>query len=507
MSTAGGPSRVLIELGVTALLGCDRAAQDAATPATLLARAAVAGTRARAGRRCCASVEAVVTCPAETRAVATASQAAPLERLLSSPDAALIHEWCVLAQARGVRVPTRLVPALLDWWSRQPGRTPEVFHATGACGAWLARLNPDWQKPVAVSEIPADADEVWQTGSGAERVALLVTLRKNDPSRALAMVRTTWEADGAEDRRRFVEVLGHTVSAADEPFLESVLNDRSKTVRRESARALMSLAGSAYRARMRERAESMITVTNTKGGLLRRGKITISIEPPNAFDKAWERDGIEEQPASGTGKRAFWLAQVLSGTDLATWTALTGLSPSEVIETVSSDEFFDPVFRAMFSSIAGCPNQPDAAPWSDAIISACVDRKWSHVERLSSIWASQSHEQSEALRLRYFAGETALKGDARGTTGWELLASDSRAWSLDFSVRAVKILRSLTPKKPDSWEYWSPIDSVSKLLHPAASEPFETLVGEMYPEGPSESIRKSLDRVRLRTEMHREFQS
>lgn len=503
MSTTEGPLRVLKDLGVTALLGSDRSARTGETPATLLSRAAVSGMRARAGRRIRASWEAIAGCPVDTHPAATTTQAATLERLLSSPDAALIHDWCVLARARGVRVPPVFVPALLDWWSRQPSRSPEVFDATGTCGAWLAELNPEWQRPVAVAEIPADADEAWQSGSSAERAALLATVRKNDAERALAMVRATWDADGAEERRKFIEVLGHHVSASDEPFLESALDDRSKTVRREAVRVLTRLAGSALRSRMRERAAGMLIVEKSKGGLLRRSKSTVTLEPPKTFDKAWERDGIEEQAAAGKGKRAFWMVQVLSATDLAAWTASTGHAPSEVLAALGDDEYFGDALGAMISSIAACPDQPDAAAWSEAVVSVCAGTKGVEAERLSSIWGAQAVERSEALRLQYVVACKAM----RGAGAWNALASDPRAWSPEFSTRAVKILRGTTPKKPDSWEFWSPIESVSKLLHPGTAELFESLLMEMYSEGLSDSIRKSLDRVRLRAEMHKEFQS
>lgn len=75
----------------------------------------------------------------------------------------------------------------------------------------------------------------------------------------------------------------------------------------------------------------MILVEKSKSGLLRRDKTTIVIEPPKAFDKAWERDGIEEQAAAGKGKRAFWMTQVFSAMDLALWTERSGLAPSEVL--------------------------------------------------------------------------------------------------------------------------------------------------------------------------------
>lgn len=503
MSTRATPLGDLKELAVTAMLGSDRAARTGDTPATLLTRAAVAGMRARAGRRCRAAAEAVETCPADARSDATASQAALLERLLAMPEPGLIQEWCTLAHAREVRAPAVVVPVLLDWWARQPSRSPEVFGATGACGAWLAGLNPDWRKPIAVSEIPEDADEIWQTGSSAERAALLVTVRKTDAARALEMVRATWDVDGAEERRKFVEVLGHSVSPADEPFLESTLDDRSKTVRRESVRALTRLAGSSLRARMRERAAGMIGVERTKAGPIRRAKTTVRIEPPKDFDKAWERDGIEEQAAAGKGKRAFWMVQVLSSTDLAAWTGLTGLTPSELLTAIRGDEYFDDAFGAMFASIAGCPQQPDSAEWSEAIVSACADHKLEYEAGLVMIWRAQAPEKSEALRLRFLDGA----GPGPGAAAWRLLASDPRPWSLDFSRRAAKILRAAIPKKADTWEFWSPIESISRLLHPGAADLFEALVAEMYPDGPSESIRKSLDRVRVRAEMHREFQS
>ncbi len=503
MSTATSPSRELRDLSITAMLGTDRASQEGTTSASLLARAAVVGVRARAGRRCGAVAQPIATCPTESRPSASVSQAAILDRLLASPDAALIEEWCVLAVTRGVRVPAASVPMLLEWWSRQPSRSPEVFEATGACGAWLARLNPDWSKPVTLAAVPADADERWQTGSGPERAALLATVRSADPSRALALVRMTWTDDGADERRRFVEALEAGISARDEEFLEAALDDRGKMVRREAARVLTRLPGSAMRTRMRQRAAAMIAIERTKVGLLRRSKVTIKIEPPKTFDKSWERDGVEDQAFAGKGKRASWMSQILAATDLATWTELAGLAPPDLLELITADEYFDDVLRAMLTSIAACPEQPDADTWSDALLDACTNRKGIGEEQTAVLWRAQSESRSEAMRLRM----SASSGAAKGAAAWRLLTSDPRAWSREFSKAAMKVLQSATPTKTDTWEFWSPIEEVSKLLHPAAADEFEKLIATMYPDGPSDSIRKSLDRVRLRAEMHREFSS
>ncbi len=502
MTTGMSPSRGLKALGVTALLGSDRAGREGETPAGMLARAAVAGMRSRAGRRCRADGQLIEACPADKRAAATASQSAILDRLLASPDAAMIHEWCVLAGARGVRAVAASVPILLEWWSRQSARSPEVFDATGACGVWLARLNPQWRRPVAGVEIPGNADDIWQTGTSAERSALLLTVRKADPRRAMLMVKGTWEAEGAEERRRFIEVMGHAVSKEDEAFLEMALDDRSKTVRREAARVLTRLAGSALRGRMRDRAAGMILAEKVKAGLLGRSKVKVRIEPPKEFDKSWERDGLEEQPASGKGKRAFWMVQVISSMDLAAWGAPCGLEPGEFIRAIGEEEYFDEVFSGMLASVAGCPEQPEAAAWSDAIIAVCAERAFTGEAQLASLWSAQSVERSEGMRLKIVTGKKA----PAGTAVWRMLTSDARGWSLDFSARALRVLGEATPKKPDAWEFHSSIELVSRLLHPAAADMFEGLLGQMYPDGPSEGVCKSLDRVRLRAEMHREFQ-
>lgn len=497
------PVRVLKDLSVQAMLGTSRAGPSGASAESFLTLAAVSGARARAGRRHRETADAVEVCPKDDRAVANAAQSALLERLLSSPDGALIREWCVLALARSVRPPSIAVPRILEWWSKQSQRMPEVFEATGVCGVWLSKLNDEWQKPVEASAIPDDADSQWQTASSAERSALLLTVRKKDPSRALDMVKATWSVDGADERRRFLEVLGQGVSSADESFLEAALDDRSKLVRREAARVLKRLPGSALRARMTQRAQTLVAVEKRKAGLLRGSKMTVTIEPPKDFDKAWERDGVEEQVSGGRGKRAFWLEQLIAGADLQSIVEVSGLSPTEFLDSIGKDEFFNDVLLGVIASVAGCPEQAGASAWGDALVPAFLSRKQSSMDSLTQVWCALRVEHSEAMRLR----AARIAKFARASMVWDVLASDPRAWSLEFSSHAMEMMRKSVPKKADSWEFWEPVERVSKLLHLGAAQQFEELLISMYPDGLSDSIRKSAERVRIRAELHKEFQS
>src|ERR1043165_9152002 len=207
MTSAGSPALRLRELAAAAMIGTDRSGSG--SPEKLLTEASVVGARMRSGWKPRASEGALPACPAESRAPASAAAQATLFRLIGDPDAGLIEEWAMLAQGRGVRVADAAVPALMDWWSRQPKRSEVVYAVLGQRGEGLASLYPAWRKPVAGSQIPADADDIWQTGKAPERQAILVTIRRHDPARALALVQSTWQTDGAGEGRRVVEaVLG-----------------------------------------------------------------------------------------------------------------------------------------------------------------------------------------------------------------------------------------------------------------------------------------------------------
>ncbi|MBX9737886.1 MAG: hypothetical protein K2X32_13270, partial [Phycisphaerales bacterium] len=178
-------------------------------------------------------------------------------------------------------------------------------------------------------------------------------------------------------------------------------------------------------------------------------------------------------------------------------------TPPDLLESLSEDEFFDSALGAMITSIASCPTQPDAEAWSDAIIALGMSRKKTTVDQLASIWSVQSVERSEAMRL---LAARSTHADSYPSV-WQILASDPRVWSPDFSKRAAGTLRGATPGKTDAWLLWSAIESASRLLHPSSAELFDELISALFPDGPTDSIRKSLDRIRLRADMHREFQS
>lgn len=494
--TSPSPAQQLRQLATVATLGSDRAAADARSPDKLLARAALVGARARAGYRPRSVIGRISECPDDPRPVAASAPMTTLLRLLGAPDAGLIEEWAELAHARGLRVADHVVPTLLDWWCRQPQRKAVVFNICGKRGDWLASLNPAWRKPVASDDIPPNADDLWQTGTSPERLAILITIRTKDPARARSLVQSTWASDSADERRRFVEALAVNCSMEDEPFLETALDDKSKVVKRAAFTVLRGLPGSRLRSRMNELARAIIVVEGKKGLLKKSPRVVL--RPPQDFDKMWERDGLEEQAASGMGKRAWWMRQILSSTDLRVWTEVTGLEPAAIIEAISEDAFFGVAADAITDAL----ELTEDSVWAAAMLRHRLSDKKSELADFARLTAKLKHD--DRLQLLIEAAEHKRFSIA---DRWELLSFVDQPWPRDFSERALGVLEGSFNRKSEVWRLYDLVARVARRVSPDLAERFAEVVASMFPDEPTDSFKRSIDCVRLRADMHKEFES
>lgn len=488
------PHADLRRLAAAAILGPERAGGDAGTPGRLLSLAAVSGTRARAGHRPSRCGARIDECPTDGAPVANPGSLTVLSRLLAEPDAGLIVEWAECAHARGLRVAERIVPAVLEWWCRQPQRTGVVFSVCGRTGEWLASLNPSWRKPVAGDHIPPDVEQIWQTGRTPERLAVLLTIRAHEPARGLALVQSTWASDGADERRRFMEALAEGATLDDEPFLEAALDDKSKLVRRAAASVLGTIPGSRRRARINEIARTLIAVHGKKGIL--RSSMKVALKPPESFEKAWERDGIEEQAAGGKGKRAWWLHQIVAHADLSVWTEATGLDPEGFLDALAEDDFYPDALSGIAQALR---TQADLA-WARALVRRSLTTGKLDAHALGELVAPLEPTDAESVLLEATENKRLAPADR-----WRVLALTGRAWSPAFSSAALKVLRKALPGEEQAWTLYEPVERVSRCVRPEHAEDFVSIVESMFPGQPSESFRRSIDRARLRAQMHKEF--
>ena len=333
------------ELVSTALVGTGRrplaATGDASAPeASLLDLAALATARRRAGHR-----PDRITTGAEAPAAPDVRPEAPAEAVTTlsvllaghakvpGGPGGLLREWFERCAAAGRRLPHRHLLAVLALAETRPELRPAVAAIVDERGRWLAGRLDAWPWVERLGSELRDPDagpatETWRTGTAAERGELLRTLRRHHPDRARALIEATWGTDGAAERVTHAEALAVHLSMADEPFLETALDDRSKLVRAVAVRLLDRLPESRRAARMAARA---LPLVRSPGRLRHHVDMDLPVEP----DAAARRDGVTDTRDEPMGLAAWWAVQIVAGTPLAAWEAHLGAPPDVLLARAS----------------------------------------------------------------------------------------------------------------------------------------------------------------------------
>ncbi|RKQ93786.1 hypothetical protein C8N24_3659 [Solirubrobacter pauli] len=336
------------ELVAAALIGTDRRPVEADAPpgspealeATLGGRgaedrllvASAAWTVARRAGAQAGASRTVEPVAADARPLCSAAAASRLELLLEVRE--LVDEWLGLADRAGVRPPPELAPALLDYAEARPERQAAVLGALGALAAWLAAREPRW-----AYALPVD-DDVWKTGTPDQRQALLRRRRQEDPEAARALIASTWAEETWEDREAFLGELELGLSEADEPLLETALQDRRKPVRDVAAELLARLPRSAFAARAAAAARPLLRVED--------GELVATLPE-----------------AEGRGRRSERLTELIAAAPLDVWTSGTNA------ETAGGDGAAD----GALAGLGLAPAQLVALPVRDDL-AAAVHAGW-----------------------------------------------------------------------------------------------------------------------------------
>ena len=210
-------------------------------------------------------------CPPEPRAsVDKAAVIDVLRQVLSSGSDRMRLEAFRLMLGAGKVLPPALLPQALELGRRTPSLRGPIALIAGERGRWLGGRNAAWNLFATNAENEL-APEVWDNGTLMQREAYLKSLRAQDPAKARERFETASASFDARERAAFTGCLGEGLSAADEAFLETLLEkDRSKEVRQAAASLLVRLPESGYVRRMGERLAACIVVPEARGGLIGR---------------------------------------------------------------------------------------------------------------------------------------------------------------------------------------------------------------------------------------------
>jgi hypothetical protein len=328
--------------GPQALQDAAAAIQDTSAEQRVLTQASLLAAYARAGCKPsddnlsgCASAGPDVLEPCSARA------AALLAELLCEGAKDLIAEWLSAAVKAKRRLPYRLLPDVLELARENKWLRETVAVVADQRGRWLMDQNADWQ--FTATDVIDESE--WETGSFDKRLLMLRQIRLIDPAAARDLLQKTWKDDPAEQRAQFLKEFVTGLTLADEPFLESLLNDRSKQVRSVAADLLARLPGSQFVQRMTVRA---MTLLSFKRGVLRNLKLDVTL--PSELDKGAVSDGIEQTPPQGIGEKQWWLQQIISFVPPATWTRVSEQTPVNVIAITRKTEYSDVIIAGLIAA-------------------------------------------------------------------------------------------------------------------------------------------------------------
>lgn len=518
-----GPAETYLDtLTTTLLLGAERAGSLPQTPppgrlaaraaqpraadkeSALLDLAAAASPWWRAGRQPGqAGASPPEPAPPEEMPLCSPGAASLLARIVTGEYNETLGEWLDLAVQRGVRVPEDRIPDVLTFGQSRYELRPALAAAIGARGRWLAAQNPAWSYALA-DAAAANADDSWQTGTFDHRRLLLRALRAANPARALALVQSTWASDSPDDRARFLPELAIGLSMADEPFLESCLDDKRKPVRTAAADLLALLPESRLIRRMVDRARPLLTLdSGPKRKPLRKGAPRrISLALPTAFEPSMARDGLEQKdPQRATGDRAWWLQQIVSHIPPTFWSERWGMSPAEIVAAEIEDDNRD-LLHIAWTFAAGVHSDAD---WMTALLLLRLDSlpQWPGFIGFTRMPGPGQELVAKAILDRGKDSPQALD--------W-MAAVMRHVWSEEFSRL---FLKSLTRAIDDAIErkrtkelrehLYHPLMRSSESMHPGCALELPPVFERVHEALPGSIKPHAIGQLEFRAQIHREF--
>lgn len=169
---------------------------------------------------------------------------------------------------------------------------------------YAERLGPAAQHWIDRQKPPSEAgnyfdeevlnDANWADAKLSRRVSYLDARRRADPDAARTLLESVWGQESADARFRLLQVLQSGLTAADQPFLESLETDRAPRVRSLAARYLARLGASSHNPALQVLLER---ITRKQSGLLRKRTVLQLDVPANLKDQAvsrWVRETFAE---------------------------------------------------------------------------------------------------------------------------------------------------------------------------------------------------------------------
>ncbi|MEZ4664958.1 MAG: DUF5691 domain-containing protein, partial [Caldilineaceae bacterium] len=157
--------------------------------------------------------------------------------------------------------------------------------------------------------------------------------RLRDPAAGLRLLQSTWKSEDATRRAGLIGALETGLNIADEPFLETALDDRLSAVRKKAAELLACLPASRLCRRMiKNTAELFHWEPETAD------KIRLNF--PDEFAPAIFRDGVIKRPGQDLARiRSNQLIEIVGAIPLDHWATTWDATPQQILDARAASQW------------------------------------------------------------------------------------------------------------------------------------------------------------------------
>ena len=462
----------------------------------------------------------IAVCPEEKQSKVSERSLALLVQILALETkgselrpSKMIADWLIFCSEANQRVPEEFVPRLLSLGKNISDLHPLIAKCCGEHFAWLLGLNQEWQAAYKSQDNAGQENgqletsdqiqaliNIFETAEQKERYSALVSLRKQAPQEALALLSSTFERESFDSKIVFLKALNTALSLSDEPFLEDVaLSDRRKEVRAQAALLLSLITNSRFQKRMIARADQYLSYNSKDKQFL--------ISLPDKLDESMNRDGIVENLSldSRLGQKATWLCQILSLVPTSHWQKRFSLSAKEILTiAMASSEWSLALTLALINSAA----KFGEIEIQQAILE-CGEIHLTDSQSGLLLLKALPHTLLENLILQKLPSWSRPSEQAPRLDLWYYLEQVDFNWSEQFTREIMKfIIKECREKVPVfGHTFYSNASNFALRMHISAGELIEQIAinSEMTDIYRRNALERMGDTVKLRYEIFQSF--
>jgi len=390
-----------------------------------------------------------------------------LNNILEEDNAWLFKFWLFRCAAKQQLLIPDHLPVALDKAQKDTELQQVTITCSGKRGEWLSRFNPHWNYFQSTPD-----DEIWLTGKPEERLKVLQKTRREDPEKALQMIRETWDQENAASKADLVKTLKANLSKTDLDWLESVQTEKSQKVKDELLDLLTSIPGSAINQKYENLLRQSVSLKKEKGLLGLMSKVGIQQKLPDSFDESIFKMGIEKFATgkSTTSDEGYIIYQLVSLVPPSFWEKQFEVSPDVVVE------YFDKYAKSLLPALSQAVIRFNADNW----IPFLLDQSQFYPEFFYKLNA----EDQEKYLLHFFYNDSfnTIQNALTSTNEWGLkftltamhfMANNPYHYNRNFFKENIRVinpgilpkLESITSKDANLQNNWEKIrDYLNKLL-------------------------------------------